>query len=70
MVVDLSSSFGYWKSRYFFVSGDGWETLSDDLWENVPRLLRRWETPLIGAFAPYEMPFTPFLLFFFLKIFF
>ena len=30
LVADLPSSFRYWKSRYFFVSGDGWETLSDD----------------------------------------
>ena len=30
LIVDLSSSFRYWKSRYFFVSGDGWETLSED----------------------------------------
>ena len=40
LVIDLSSSFRYWKSRYFFVLGDGWETLPDDLWGNVPRLLR------------------------------
>ena len=51
-VIDLPSSFRYWKSRYFFVSGDGWETLSDDFWGDVPRLLRRWKTPLLGAFAP------------------
>ena len=30
LIVDLPSSFHYWKSRYFFVSGDGWETLFDD----------------------------------------
>ena len=65
LVVDLPSSFHYWKSRYFFVSGDGWETLPDDLWGNVPRLLRRWETPLIGAFAPYELHFFPSLFIFF-----
>ena len=29
IIIDLSSSFRYWKSRYFFVSRDGWETLSD-----------------------------------------
>ena len=39
----------------FFVSGDGWETLSNDFWGDVPRLLRRWETPLLGAFALQEM---------------
>ena len=53
LVVDLPSFFRYWKSRYFFVSGDGWETLSNDFWGNVPRLLRWWETPHIGAFAFY-----------------
>ncbi|XP_050260106.1 uncharacterized protein LOC126705254 [Quercus robur] len=52
LVADLPSSFRYWKSRYFFVSGDGWETLPDDLWGNVPRLLRRWETPLIVKDRP------------------
>ena len=30
---------------------DGWETSSDDFWGDVPRLLRRWETPCLGAFA-------------------
>ena len=27
IVKDLPSSFRYWKSRFFFVSGDEWETL-------------------------------------------
>ena len=31
LIVDLPSSFRYWKSRYFFMFGDGWETLSEDL---------------------------------------
>ena len=26
IVRDLPSSFRYWKSRFFFVSGDEWET--------------------------------------------
>ena len=58
LIVDLPSSFYYWKSRYFFVSGDGWETLSNDFWGDVPRLPCRWETPLLGAFAPHEMLFS------------
>ena len=41
LVADLPSSFCYWKSRYSFVSGDGWETLSNDFWRDVLRLLRR-----------------------------
>ena len=40
LIVDLPSSFYYWKFRYFFVSGDGWETHFDDFWGDVPRLLR------------------------------
>ena len=58
LIVDLPSSFHYWKSTYFFVSGDGWETLSDDFWEDVPRLLQWWDTPLLSAFAPHEMLFS------------
>ena len=51
LIVNLPSSFCYWKSRYFFVSGDGWKTFSDDFWGDVSRLLRRWETPQLGVFA-------------------
>lgn len=49
LIVELPSSFCYWQSRYFFVYGGGWETPFDDLWGDVPRLLRRWETPKLGA---------------------
>ena len=31
LIASLPSSFRYWKSRYFFIFRDGWETLSDDL---------------------------------------
>ena len=41
IVVDLPLSFRYWNSRYFFVSGDGWETFFDNFWGDVPRLLCR-----------------------------
>ena len=53
LIVDLPSSFHYWKSRHFFMSGDSWETLSDDFWGDVSKLLRRWETPQHGAFASH-----------------
>ena len=46
------------------MSSNDWETLSDDFWGDVPRLLCRWETHLLGAFAPHEM--LPFPSFFFL----
>ena len=49
LVVNLPSSFRYWKSRYFFVLGNGWETLSDGFWGDVPRLLHWWETPQPSA---------------------
>ena len=31
LIIKLPSSFCYWKSRYFFVYGGGWETPFDDL---------------------------------------
>ena len=68
LIADLPLSFRCWKSRYFFVSGDSWETLSDDFWGDVPRLLRRWEIPLLGAFAPQEMLHFPSLFSFILAI--
>ena len=61
LIVDLPSSFHYWKFRYFFVSGDSWETLSDDFWGDVHRLLRRWETPQLGAFALHFFFFLVYL---------
>ena len=70
LIADLPSSFRYWKSRYFFVSGDGWEVLFDDFWGDFPRLLRWWETPVLGVFALHcslfcssfglDYPFWPF----------
>ena len=49
IIIDLPSSFQYWKSRFFFVSGDRWETLSDELWGDIPRLLLRWKALSLGA---------------------
>ena len=56
IVKGLHSSFRYWKSGFFFVSGDDFETPSSRDWGDVPRLLRRWGTPTLGA--------SVFLLFF------
>ena len=44
----LPSSFRYWKCRFVFVSGDDFETPASEAWGDVPRLLRRWETPHLG----------------------
>ena len=45
----LPSSFKYWKFRFFFVSGDDFETLASEAWGDIPRLLRRWETSNLGV---------------------
>ena len=49
IVRGLPSSFRYWKSRFFFVSGDDLETPSGGVWGELPRLHRRWGTPTLGA---------------------
>ena len=49
IVKALPSSFRYWKSRFFFVSRDDFETPSIKDWGDVPRLLHRWGTPTLGA---------------------
>ena len=58
IVRDLPSSFRYWKSRFFFVSGDEWGTPSNEAWGDLPRLLRWWRTPSLGAlsFLPVLLP--------------
>ena len=48
VVHEFPTSFHDWKSRYFFVSRE-FETLSNDLWGEVSRLLQRWEIPTLGA---------------------
>ena len=49
IVKGLPSSFRYWKSRFFFVSRDDFEIPSSEAWDDIPRLLRRWGTPNLGA---------------------
>ena len=49
IVRDLPSSFKYWKSCFFFASGDDFETPSNEAWGDIPRLLHRWGTPNLGA---------------------
>ena len=39
IVRDLPSSFRYWKSQFFFVFGDDWETPFNEVWGDLPRLL-------------------------------
>ena len=49
IVKGLPSSFRYWKSRFFFVFKDDFETPASKAWGDIPRLLRRWGTPHLGA---------------------
>ena len=49
IVKGLPSSFRYWKSRFFFVSGDDFETPSSMVLGELSRLHRRWGTPTLGA---------------------
>ena len=38
IVRGLPSSFRYWKSRFFFVSGDDFETPASETWGDIPAL--------------------------------
>ena len=49
IVRGLPSSFRYWKSRFFVVSGDDFETSSSQVWGDLPRLHRRWGTSTLDA---------------------
>ena len=41
IIKDLPFLFRYWKSRFFFVSEDEFETFFGKVWGDVPRLLRQ-----------------------------
>ena len=49
IVRGLPSYFRYWKSHFFFVFGDDFETPASEAWGDILRLLRRWGTPHLGA---------------------
>ncbi|XP_065628398.1 uncharacterized protein LOC111994518 [Quercus suber] len=52
IVKKLPSSFRYWKSRFFYVSGNDFETPSGEVWGDLPVLRRRWETPTLVKRRP------------------
>ena len=54
IITDLPSSFRYWKSRFFFVFGDGWKTPSNEFWGDIPRLLCHWRAPSLSASSFYK----------------
>ena len=49
IIADLPSSIQYWKSRFFFMFEDEWETPSNEFWGEVPRLICRWRALSLGA---------------------
>ena len=49
IVRGLPLSFRYWKSCFFFLSGDDFETPTSKAWGDIPRLFRRWGTSHLGA---------------------
>ena len=49
IVKGLPLSFRYWKSRFFFVSSDDFETPLGEVWGDLPRLHRQWGTPTLGV---------------------
>ena len=67
IVIDLPSSFQYWKSRYFFVFGEGWKALFDDFWGEVPKLLHWWMAPSLGALS-FQLLISSLFFFFLFKL--
>ena len=61
IVRGLLLSFRYWKSRFFFVSVDDFETPASEAWGDVPRLVRQWGTPHLGASTFSIVCWFPFL---------
>ena len=57
VVTNLPSSFRYWIFRFFFLSGDDWETPSNEICEDVTRLLCHWRAPSLGALSFYQSSF-------------
>ena len=73
-VTGLSSSFRYWKSQFYFVYGDDWETPFVEVWGDIPRLLRRWRASSLGASSFCKssfilFPFPLYIIFYFIILF-
>ena len=49
LVFDYPSSLREWKTNFFFMLGDGWETTLSENSKDAPKLLHRWGTPVSGA---------------------
>ena len=53
IVLESPSSYRDWKQHFFFVSGEGWETLPNENLDEAPRFLRRGGTQcLVCLFMP------------------
>ena len=49
LILDSPSSLQNWKTSFFFISGEGWETILGENSNEAPKLLRSWGTPVSGA---------------------
>ena len=55
-IENLGSSLGFLppfvteNHDTFFIFGIGWETMSDNLWGEISRLLRKWEVSSLDAY--------------------
>ena len=49
LVFDYPSSLREWKTNFFFMPGDGWETTPSENSKDAPKLLRSWGTPVSSA---------------------
>ena len=50
LILDSPSSLQNLKTSFFFVSGEGWETVPHEDLSEAPKLLRSWGTPMSSAF--------------------
>ena len=64
IVRGLPLSFWYWKFRFFFMSGDDFETPSSEVWGDLLRLYRQWGTSTLGAslFLSRHLSFAAFTI--------
>ena len=55
IVLESPSFYRDWKQRFFFILGEGWETLSNENLDEALRFLCQWGTPVSGAsfYAPF-----------------
>ena len=61
-ILDSPSSLYNWKTRFFFVTSDGWETIPSENLGDTPKFLCSWGT-LVSRASLYTCLFARFLLY-------